>query len=31
MAEYEMWNMQWWKNSQERALYVKAEDKVNGK
>ena len=31
MAEYEMWNMQWWKNPKERVLYLKAEDQVNGK
>jgi hypothetical protein len=31
MAEYEMWNMQWWKNPNERVLYLNAEDQVNGK
>ena len=31
MAEYEMWNMQWFRNKQEQALYRKAEEKVNGK
>lgn len=31
MAQYEMWNMQWWKDQKERALYLIAEDRVNGK
>lgn len=31
MAEYEMWNMQWFRNKQEQNLYRKAEEKVNGK
>ena len=31
MAQYEMWNMQWWKDQKERGLYLKAEEKVNGK
>ena len=31
MAEYEIWNMQWFKNKNEQSLYHKAEDKVKGK
>ena len=31
MTEFEMWNMQWWKNKKEQSLYLKAEKKVNGK
>lgn len=31
MAEYEMWNMQWWRDAKERKLYLKAEDNVNKK
>jgi hypothetical protein len=31
MAEYEMWNMQWFKDKREQRLYHKAEDKVKGK
>jgi hypothetical protein len=31
MAEYEMWNMQWFKDKREQSLYHKAEDKVDGK
>jgi hypothetical protein len=29
MAEFEMWNMQWWKNAKEQKLYFKAETEVN--
>ena len=28
LAEYEMLNMQWWKDSKERQLYLKAENTV---
>ena len=28
MAEYEMWNMQWWQDRNERGLYLKAEKTV---
>ena len=31
MAEYEMWNMQWWRNAKERKLYLQAEDNVSKK
>ena len=31
MAEYEILNMQWWRNAKERKLYLKAEDNVNNK
>lgn len=31
MAEYEMLNMQWFKDKKEQGLYRKAEDKVNGR
>ncbi len=28
LAEYEMWNMQWWENSKQVDLHVKAENKT---
>ena len=31
MVEFEIWNMQWWKSPKERALYLKAENNVNGR
>ncbi len=31
MAQYEMWNMQWWESQREKTLYHDAETKVNGK
>jgi len=29
MAEFEMWNMQWWRNGKEQKLYFKAETELN--
>ena len=28
LAEYEMWNMQWWHNKGEQRLYHEAEDTI---
>ena len=28
LAEYEMWNLQWWENRKQRELYLEAEKEI---